>query len=190
MNVIILERAGAVLAAVFGARAYAQWRVARREREALTTSLVDPVLLETVFAARIVEGDDADLLAELRDTFLHLNRRAYAEEFWGLHTQVAALFGGLEKPKQAAMRRAIMRLIASRDRWLQLVGAKSASELGMAEAIPELRALLVPESSQSANAGEQEDAANDAADQRFRQEIEQALATLADFASHGEKLIP
>lgn len=178
MNEIALERAGVLLAAIFGARVFAKWRVSRREREALAIPLVDPILLETLFAARAAEGDDPALLAELRDTLLHLNRRAYAEEFWGLHTQLAALYDTLAQPQQATMRRAILRLIAADNRWLQLVGTKTAAALEMREAIPSLRTLLEP--SEPSGDDRQECAMPEAVEKRYREEIEQALEKLAE----------
>ncbi|MBV9848281.1 MAG: hypothetical protein JO250_01200 [Armatimonadetes bacterium] len=168
MNLPGLERAGGLLLILFGSRVWAKWRTARRERTALTTPLFDAVLLETVFVPRPQDGDDPDLLAEMRDTFRHLNRRAYAEEFWGLHTQLVALYEKLAEPQCATMRRALLRLLLVNDRWLQLVAAKACADLKMPEAVPLLRALLEPDTSPPA----------DAADVRYRQELEQALATL------------
>ncbi len=178
MNVLVLERAGVLLAVVFGTRVWAKWRVARREQAALTTPLVDPILLETVFAPRARDGDDADLLAEMRDTLLHLNRRAYAEEFWHLHTQLASLYGTLGDAPRATMRRALVRLVTANDRWLQLVGAKTAAELGLTEAVPPLTAILEMGDSQRFNREKVEYSAAEAADLRYRQELEQALTAL------------
>ena len=75
----------------FLARVWGKWRAAKREQAALTTPLVDAALLEATFAPRPRDGDDPDLLAEMRDTLAHLNRQAYAEEFWGLNAQLSAL---------------------------------------------------------------------------------------------------
>jgi hypothetical protein len=178
MNLLVLERAGAILALTFGVRALSQWRVARRERAALTTPLVDRAILEATFAPRAKDGDDADLLAELRDTFLHLNRRAYAEEFWGLHTQIVSLSETLGDVPRATLRRAVVRLITANDRWLQLVGAKTAAELGVTEAVPPLIAILEMGDSQRFSPDKAEYSASETADLRFRQELEQALTVL------------
>lgn len=178
MNVFLLERSGVVLAVVFAARAWAKWRVAGRERAALTTPLVDAALLEAVFAPRPTDGDDPDLLAELRDTFLHLNRRAYADEFWGLHVQIVALSEKVGETQRATLRRAVVRLLTANDRWLQLVGAKTAAELKVTEAIPPLRALLEIGDTQRFNCDKAEYSAAESADLRYREELEQALARL------------
>ena len=176
MNVFILERSGAVLAAIFAARAWARWRVAGRERADLTTPLVDAVLLEAVFAPRPQDGDDPDLLAEMRDTFLHLNRRAYAEEFWGLHVQLAALSDKVGDGPRATLRRAVIRLITANDRWLQMVGAKTAAVLDIREAVIPLRVLL--------DGGSDDD--KSAAALRFRSELGNAWAALSDDKPQGE----
>lgn len=180
MNAFVLERAGVVLAVVFGARVWAKWRVARRERSALTTPLVDAAMLEAVFAPRAKDGDDADLLAEMRDTFIHLNRRAYAEEFWSLHAQLVSLYETLAEAPRATMRRALVRLITANDRWLQLVGAKTAAELGVKEAVPPLIAVLETGDSQRFDQDKAEYSTSEAADVRYRQELEEALTALAD----------
>lgn len=170
MNLPVLERTGGFLLILFGSRLWAKWRTARRERAALTTPLFDAVLLETALAPRVQDGDDADLLEEMRDTFRHLNRRAYAEEFWGLHRQLVALYGGLDEPQRATLRRALLRLLTVNDRWLQLVAAKTCAELRLPEAVPPLRALL--------ESGDSPQEISNVADARYRQELEGALASL------------
>lgn len=178
MNLVGGERIAVVLSIFFGARLWAKWRTASSHQKALTTPLVDAVLLESVLAPK--PGDDADLLAEMRDTLLHLNRQAYAEEFWGLHTQLADLYRGLGDVPRATMRRALVRLVTANDRWLQLVGAKTAAELGVAEAAPPLRALLEMGDTQRFNQDKAEYSASETADLRYREELEKALAALMD----------
>ncbi len=178
MNLPMLERTGGLLLILFGSRVWAKWRVSRREQAALTTPLFDPVLLEAVFTPRPKDGDDANLLEEMRDTFRHLNRRAYAEEFWDLHRQLAALYGTLAETPKATMRRALLRLLLANDRWLQLVAAQTCAQLQMPEAVPPLRALLELGDSQRYSISKAEYTTADAADVRYRQELEQALATL------------
>ncbi len=176
MNPILFERGGILLALLFGSRVWAQWRTARRARAALTTPLVDAALLEAVFAPRA--GDDPDLLAEMRDTLLHLNRQAYAEEFWGLHAQLTALYPTLRSAPQATMRRALLRLLTANDRWLQLLAARTCADLHLAEAVPPLRALLelgvpprfMPGEASAAQVGQ--------IDARCRAELESALTAL------------
>ena len=87
-----------------------------------------------MFQPRPKDGDDGDLLAEMKDTFAHLNRQAWAEEFWGLHAQIATLSQTLGPVQNATLRRAVLRLVTANDCWLQLVGAKTAADLGITEA--------------------------------------------------------
>ena len=178
MNLPALERTGGLLLVLFGSRVLAKWRVSRRERAGLTTPLFDAVLLEAVFAPRLKDSDDANLLEEMRDTLRHLNRRAYAEEFWSLHQQLVTLYGTLGEPQRATMRRALLRLLLVNDRWLQLVAAKTNAALGLSEAVPPLRALLELGDSQRYSASKAEYTSADAADVRYRQELEESLAQL------------
>lgn len=140
MNPLLVECGGVVLALLFGIRAWRGWRAAHAARAALLTPLVDAALLEQVLAPG--SGDDPNILAEVRDTLLHLNREAYATEFWGLHTQIAALFPTLNTDAQATLRRALLRLLGSGNRWLALLAARACADLHIPEAVPALRALL------------------------------------------------
>ncbi len=177
MNPVVFERSGALLALIFGSRVWAQWRTARRARAALTTPLVDAVVLEAVLAPRV--GDDPDLLAEVRDTLLHLNRQAYAEEFWGLHAQLTALYPTLHPAPQATLRRALIRLLTANDRWLQLLAARTCADLGLAEAVPPLRTLLEMGAPPRFAPGEAAPAQVGQIDTRYRTELENALAALS-----------
>ena len=143
MNVDTVLRAGLIFAGFFGIRAIAQYRVDKRKRQTYVVPLIDPVKLEALFAP--AAGDDANMLAELRDTFIHLNRQAYAEEFYGLDVQITALDAGLPEPARQTMRRQMLRLLSSDDRWLQLVAAKVSGSLGIAEALPRLIDLIAAE---------------------------------------------
>ena len=178
MNADWLARVGPVVGALFLARIVGQWRGAKRQRAAMTTPLFDAALLEAVFHPRAKDGDDAALLAEVRDTLAHLNRQAWAEEFWGLHAQIAALDATLAPPQKATLRRALLRLLTANDRWLQLVAAKTAADLGMTEAVPPLRAILEMGDSQRFSPSKAEYSSADAVDLRFRTVLEEALATL------------
>ena len=167
MNALWLERSGIALTMYFLARTVGRFRGTKKQQAALRTPLVDAAVLEAVFHPRSKDGDDADLLAELRDTFSHLNRQAWAEEFWGLHAQIAALSETLGPAQNATLRRAVLRLLTTDDRWLQLVGAKTAADLGLAEAIPLIESLLAREPSEA-----------DDLDVRVRLVLEEALAAL------------
>lgn len=142
MNWVSLERGALAVGVIFFARIVGRYRGSKKQRAALTTPLVDAAVLEAVFHPRPKDGDDANLLAEMRDTFAHLNRQAYAEEFWSLHEQLTALDARLGPPQKATLRRALVRLVTANDRWLQIVGAKTAADLGATETVPPLRALL------------------------------------------------
>gem|GEM_PF-101675 len=109
MNVDWLVRVGPVVGALFLARTIGKWRGSKKQRAAMTTPLFDGALLEAVFQPRPRDGDDPDLLAEVRDTLAHLNRQAWAEEFWGLNEQIAALYAKIGPPQQATLRRALLR---------------------------------------------------------------------------------
>ena len=183
MNWIGLERGVVVVGAIFFARVVGKWRGTKRERVALTTPLFDGATLEAVFQPRPRDGDDPDLLAEVRDTLLHLNRQAYAEEFWGLNAQITALDGTLGAAQKATLRRALLRLLTANDRWLQLVAAKTAADLGLAEAVPPLRAILEMGDSQRFSASKAEYSGGDAVDLRFRSVLEESLATLTRSAA-------
>lgn len=183
MNADWLIRVGPIVGALFVARAIGKWRGSKRQRVALTTPLFDGALLEAVFQPRPNAGDDTDLLAEVRDTLAHLNRQAWAEEFWGLNEQITALNATLAPPQQATLRRALLRLVTANDRWLQLVAAKTAADLGMAEAVLPLRAILEMGDSQTFSVSKAEYSSADAVDLRFRKVLEEALATLTTEAT-------
>jgi hypothetical protein len=172
MNGIWLERSAVALTLYFLARTVGRFRGSKQQQVALRTPLVDAAVLEAVFHPRAKDGDDPDLLAELRDTFAHLNRQAWAEEFWDLHTQIASLSGGLGPAQNATLRRVVLRLLTSDDRWLQSVAAKTAADLGMAEAVPPLTALL-----------ERKPTGTGDLEVRFRLVLEDALATLTGAVS-------
>lgn len=178
MNVLWLERSGLALTAYFLARTVGRYRGAEKQRQAMQTPLVDAAILEAVFHPRVKDGDDVDLLAELRDTFAHLNRQAWAEEFWGLHAQIAALSETLGPNQNATLRRAVLRLLTANDRWLQVVGAKTAADLGMTEAVPPIQAILETGSSQRSTQSKVEASDADALGVQFRLVLQDALAAL------------
>ncbi len=163
MNALWLERSGLALAIYFAARAAGKYRGTKKQQAALSTPLVDAAILEAAFQPRPKDGDDPDLLRELRDTFAHLNREAWAEEFWDLPAQITVLAGTLGPAQSATLRRAILRLLTANDPWLQAVAAKTAADLQMPEAVPPIRALLE---------------LGDAHDARFRAVLQDSLDTL------------
>ena len=135
-------KTAAVIGGFFAIRVIAGWRVDRRKQASMTTRLVDPVLLETIFAPR--DGDDANLLAEVRDTLAHLNRQAFAEEFWNVSDQIVRLDAELPKEAKVTLRAALLRMLGSDDRWLQIVAAKTSGKVKYKEASARLSELLTP----------------------------------------------
>ena len=160
---------GVFLGLSFAVRVYSKWRVDRRKQVAIRTPLVDGAILEAALTPRPADGDDAALLAELRDTFALLNRQAYAEEFWGLHQQLNQLDASLGPPQRATLRRALLRLLGSRDQWLQLVSAKACADLGILEATAQIQLLLDQQES---------DGKSGRVDGRREQVLREALAAL------------
>jgi len=127
ITVLVLLKTGAAIGGGILIRALARARVEGRKRRELTEPLIDRVRLETYFVPE--PGDDPNLVAEVRDTIAHLNRQAWAEEFYSLPEQLAALDNGLPKAAKATLRRLMARLIRSDDRWLILVGARTLMRL-------------------------------------------------------------
>lgn len=178
MNFLWLERGGIALSLYFFARTVGSYRGSKKQQIALRTPLVDAATLEAVFQPRSKDGDDAALLTEMRDTFIHLNRQAWAEEFWGLHEQLATLAKTLGPAQNATLRRAVLRLLTANDRWLQLVGAKTAADLGIAEAVPPIQAILEMGDSLRFTRSRAEVSDGDALDVRFRLVLQDSLETL------------
>jgi len=168
MNPLFFGKTAAFIGGLFAIRIIAGYRVDRRKKASMLTPLVDPILLETTFAAR--GGDDANLLAELRDTLAHLNRQAYAEEFWNVSDQIVALEKQLPKKAKSTLRSALLRMLDTDERWLQIVGAKTSGALNVDEALPRMRALV-------------DDLTDDAIDVRFRIVLTEALDAI-DPAAH------
>jgi hypothetical protein len=140
MSTLNIERAGAIVLLVLLMRlAYRVW-VLRRKYFALTAPLADRRVVRDALAPG--RNDDRDMLDELRDTILHLNRRAYAEEFVALPAQIVTLYDRVGETQQATLRRAVVRLIESGDNWLIVLGAKTASALSVTEARPALCAVI------------------------------------------------
>lgn len=187
MNGLWLERSGVALTMYFLARTIGRLRGSKRQQAALHTPLVDAAVLEAVFQPRLKDGDDPDLLAEMKDTFVHLNRQAWADEFWSLHAQIAELSHTLGPVQNATLHRAVLRLLTANDRWLQLVGAKTAADLGMREAVPPIQAILESGVSQQFSQSKADYSAADALNVRFRLVLEEALAVLTVPAQPQEK---
>ena len=137
MTALGWERGGVALALYFVALAAGRFRAARRQRAALQTPLFDAAVLEAVFHPRLQDGDDAALMTHLREMFVAVNRQADVEKFSHLHTQIAALSQTLALAQSATLRRAVLRLAASNDAALQSAGAQIATDLGLADSVPQ-----------------------------------------------------
>ena len=143
MNAAVwLERGGVALALYFAASAAGRFRAGRRRRAEAKIPLADAAVLEAVFHPRLLDGDDPALLSDLRDCVARVNNRASADQFLGLHTEIAALPAALTSAQAVSLHRALLRALASNDRWLQAAAACAAADLGLAEAAPRLAALL------------------------------------------------
>jgi hypothetical protein len=174
MNVVALERTVLLLGSGILMRAWFSWRVQHRKRKDFEARLVDGAVLEAAFAPQKGMNDDPDLLAEMRDTFAHLNRRAYAEEFWGITDQLVTLYERLDEPQRNTMERVVVRLISTSDRWLQLIGARTSVRLGLITAIEPIAALLKTHTDVVSPADES------ATDARWREELEEAVKSFSN----------
>jgi len=172
MNLVAFERTVIVLGSGFLVRAWVSWRSERKKRKDFEARLVDGAVLEAAFAPQKGSPDDPDLLAEMRDTFAHLNRRVYVEEFWGITDQLVTLHDRLDIPQRDTMHRALLRLISTNDRWLQLIGARTSVRLNFKDAIAPME-TLVQNSLDGADLSEESPA-----DKRWREELQDAIASL------------
>ncbi len=164
--------------AVWITRLWYRFRKDRAARRSYALPLFDAALLEAACHPRAADSDDADVLAEMRDTLGHLNRQAYAEEFWTLDKQLRDYYTKIPKTSRPTMRRALIRLLTANDRWLQLVAAKTCADIGLPEAIAPLRALVEMGESMGFSESKLEYSSSQQASIRFRQEMEASLERL------------
>lgn len=157
-------------------RLWVRYRREKRQKREYQLPLFDAVLLEVALTPR--EGDDPDVLVEIRETLAHLNRRSFAEEFWTLDQQLAQYYERVPRKSRPTVRRAIARLLEQPDRWLQAVAAKTSARLCFTEATPAIEALL--ESGDEAQADQE-------AWERFRDELTRAKEALAGCAAGKER---
>lgn len=151
------------------ARLWVRFKQERRQKREAKLPLFDAVLLEIALTPK--EGDDPDVMVEVRETLAHLNRREYAEEFWGLDGQLVPYYERIPEPSRPTMKRAVLRLLDQPDRWLQSIAAKTGARLGFEEARAKIERILQAE--------EQAQLLDTAAEQRFRKELNDALEALA-----------
>jgi hypothetical protein len=172
--------AGGIAAISLAARLWVSYRRDVRVKREYKLPLFDAVLLEVALTPQKGEAEDADVLAEMRETLAHLNRRSFAKEFWGLDEQLAQYYEKLPEKCQPTMRRALLRLIDQPDRWLQSIAAKTCGRLGIMEAAGPIRALLEKESESASPVN--------AADAHFHTELEAALKRLETWPPTAEEL--
>jgi len=121
-------------------RIWVLYRRDRKARRAFRAQLFDTTMLDNALSG--VGGDDRDVLLELRETFAHLNREAFADELWALDRQLCAYYERIPKASRPTMRQALISLIASEDRWLSLIAAKASARIGFVEADAALSARI------------------------------------------------
>lgn len=147
--------AGGILAITFTSRALARIKIERRTRRDAELPLFSAVALEIATTPR-ESADDADVMAEIRATLTHLNRRRYADEARRLPVQLKEYTGNLPLPLRPTVNHVAVRLIESHDPWLAVIGAGTAAELAASEAIPSIDRAI------AAGSGEMEPALQDA----------------------------
>jgi hypothetical protein len=143
------------------------WVVYRRDRQArraFDATLFDRSALDKALAGE--PDDDRDVLAELRDTLGHLNRQTYAEEFWALDKQLCAYYERIPRSSRQTFARAILRLVASDDKWLSLVAARTGAKIGFAAIEPAVSRRIATARSV---------ATGGAAEEKFIAELQSAL---------------
>jgi len=131
---------GGLTAITFVSRIWAKYKLERRAINESSLPLFDLVQLEIAMTPQ--PGDDPSILAEIRETLTHLNRRAFELDIWTLDEQLVTYHQRLPDPLRPTMHRAMLRLIQSQDRWLQLVGAKTSASLGLCDNLPAIELLL------------------------------------------------
>jgi len=130
---------GAGLAAIpFIARVITRIRFDRKARREADLPLFDLVALEVATTPKPGGDDDGDVLAEVRETLTHLNRRMYAQDVWRLPDNLCAYYHNLPSAQKPTMERGICRLIGTDDRWLILIGATTAGKLHLQSSLPYL----------------------------------------------------
>jgi hypothetical protein len=163
---------------MFISRVWVKYKQDRKVRKDYDTQLFDDVLLANVFMPRKKDGDNVDVLAEVYQTLTHLNRQHFASEFWDLDKQLTKYYSGLPEQYRPTMRRALIRMVTVNDRWLQILAARTCAALSLREAILPLRGLIELGDTMQPGDRDKDYGRNDAASERFYQEIEQALSKL------------
>ena len=127
------------------ARAWTGYRFNVRKRREAELPLVDLFLLELVFSPRKINPDDDEaVLDEMKRIIARVNERSRSTEFEAADSELAQYYGQLAQftASRPTARRAIIRLIESGDKPLQILGARVAAQLRLPEADAPLRRLI------------------------------------------------
>jgi hypothetical protein len=143
-------------------RIWVKFKGDRIARRSMKTPLFDTAKLSSALAPVDGANDDPDILAELHATLTHLNRRAFAEEFWNVDKDLTKYYRKIPARSKPTMARALVRLIDADDKWLQIVGAKTSALLKLVDARESLSTAL----EKNAN------------DERFQTELKRCLDIL------------
>jgi hypothetical protein len=161
-----VEKVVGLAGAAMLARIWVRFRRNLSERRNYKRPIFDLVALEVAMTPRSEDGDDPDVLAEMRDTLAHLNRGSFAQEFAELDKQLVLYYQRLPASSAPTMRQGMLRLLACDDRWLRLLAARTCAGLPMPEAVPVLHRLL-----------DEMDTTTEA-DASYARELERSLAAL------------
>jgi len=178
INTVTLVYVGGLAGITFFSRLWVKFRQDRKQRKLYDTPLFDDTLLDTICMPRKKDDDNADVLAEIHQTLLHLNRQHFAKEFWDLDKQLTTYYAGLPEQYRPTFRRAILRMVTISDRWLQILAARTCSALSFREAILPLRGLLEISDSQQIGDPDKDYGRNDSVSEQYHQEIQRALTKL------------
>jgi hypothetical protein len=81
--------------------------------------------IESVLAAKLTDNDDPAIVNEIKSTISHLNRQAFAKEFWDLDKDLIRYYKRIPGRSRPTMERVLIYMIESDEKWLQIVGAKT-----------------------------------------------------------------
>jgi hypothetical protein len=152
---------GATVVAGIFSRIWFSYRKDRAARRAMNTALFPNRVLESILAPG--EDDDPNILSELKNTILLLNRQTYAEEFWNLDKNLVKYHKHIPVKSRPTMERMLIRCIESDEKWLQIMGAKTSSALKLAGSEDAIQKAI----------------AKNSADDRFKTALESCLETLS-----------
>ena len=170
--------AGCFVAIGVTSRLWVRFKRDRLARRQFSTPLFEDRLLNAILAVDSADGDDPDVLAEIGVTLRHLNRQSFAEEFRQLDQQLSAYYSKLPKLSRPTMRRALIRMLVSGNRQIEIVAARACASIGMPEAVIPLRALSNQDGVNTIATPDPAAGTGSAGESVFHAEIRAALASL------------